>query len=112
MGTKTRLGSYCTKRANIAVNLATSRKINTRLARPIVYVAWAVNIIFAAKVFVHTTKPWQIVCEKLVLIVALCPSIINQPQRVLFAHNVCLTVNNVNVRVIVYIKLADFMNGC
>ena len=28
--------------------------------------------IFAAKAFVHTTKPWQTVCEKLVLIVALC----------------------------------------
>ena len=36
MGSKTRLGSYCTKRANNGVNLVTSRKINTRLARPIV----------------------------------------------------------------------------
>ena len=35
MGTKTRLGSYCTKRANNGVNLVTSRNINTRLARPI-----------------------------------------------------------------------------
>ena len=35
MGSKTRLGSYCTKRANNGVNLVTSRKINTRLARPI-----------------------------------------------------------------------------
>ena len=35
MGSKTRLSSYCTKRANNGVNLATSRKINTRLARPI-----------------------------------------------------------------------------
>ena len=34
MGSKTRLGSYCTKRANNGVNLVTSRKINTRLARP------------------------------------------------------------------------------
>ena len=33
MGSKTRLGSYCTKRANNGVNLVTSRKINTRLAR-------------------------------------------------------------------------------
>ena len=36
MGSKTRLGSDCTKRANNGVNLATSRKIHTRLARPIV----------------------------------------------------------------------------
>ena len=34
MGSKTRLGSYCTKRANDGVNLVTSRNINTRLARP------------------------------------------------------------------------------
>ena len=37
MGSKTRLGSYCTKRANNGVNLVTSRKINARLARPIDY---------------------------------------------------------------------------
>ena len=36
MGSKTRLSSYCTKQANNGVNLVTSRKINTRLARPIV----------------------------------------------------------------------------
>ena len=36
MGSKTRLGSYCIKRANNGVNLVTSRNINTRLARPIV----------------------------------------------------------------------------
>ena len=35
MGSKTRLSYYCTKRANNGVNLVTSRKINTRLARPI-----------------------------------------------------------------------------
>ena len=35
MGSKTRLGSYCTKPANNGVNLVTSRNINTRLARPI-----------------------------------------------------------------------------
>ena len=35
MGSKTRLSSYCTKRANNGVNLVTSRKINTRLARSI-----------------------------------------------------------------------------
>ena len=35
MGLKARLRSYCTKRANNGVNLVTSRKINTRLARPI-----------------------------------------------------------------------------
>ena len=36
MGLKTRLSSHCTKRANNGVNLVTSRKVNTRLARPIV----------------------------------------------------------------------------
>ena len=36
MGLKARLSSNCTKRANNGVNLVTSRKINTRLARPIV----------------------------------------------------------------------------
>ena len=35
MGSKTRLGSYCTKQADNGVNLVTSRNINTRLARPI-----------------------------------------------------------------------------
>ena len=35
MGLKARLSSYCTKRANNGMNLVTSRKINTRLARPI-----------------------------------------------------------------------------
>ena len=35
MGSKTRMSSYCTKRGNNGVNLVTSRKINTRLARPI-----------------------------------------------------------------------------
>ena len=41
MGSKARLSSYCNKRANNGVNLVTSRKINTRLARPmadIVYI--------------------------------------------------------------------------
>ena len=36
MGSKTRLGSYCSKRANNGVNLVTSRNINTRLARPMI----------------------------------------------------------------------------
>ena len=36
MGSKTRLNSYCTKRGDNAVNLATSRKTNATLARPIV----------------------------------------------------------------------------
>ena len=36
MGLKARLSSNCTKRANNGVDLVTSRKINTRLARPIV----------------------------------------------------------------------------
>ena len=36
MGLKARLSSYGTKRANNSVNLVTSRKIYTRLARPIV----------------------------------------------------------------------------
>ena len=35
MGSKTRLSSYCTKRGDDIVNLATSRKTNVRLARPI-----------------------------------------------------------------------------
>ena len=35
MGLKARLSSNCTKRANNGVDLVTSRKINTRLARPI-----------------------------------------------------------------------------
>ena len=35
MGSKTRQSSYCTKRGNNTVNLVTSRKINTRVARPI-----------------------------------------------------------------------------
>ena len=35
MGSKTRLSSYCTKRANNGVNLVTSCKLDTRLARPI-----------------------------------------------------------------------------
>ena len=35
MGSKTRLSFYCTKRANNGGNLVTSRKINTRLARPL-----------------------------------------------------------------------------
>ena len=35
MGLKTRLSSHCTKRANNGVNLVTSRKVKTRLARPI-----------------------------------------------------------------------------
>ena len=36
MGLKARLSSYCTKRSNNGVNLVTSRKINTRLARPMI----------------------------------------------------------------------------
>ena len=35
MGSKTRLSAYCTKQGNNGVNLVTSRKMNTRLARPI-----------------------------------------------------------------------------
>ena len=35
MGLKARLSSNCTKRANNGVDLVTSSKINTRLARPI-----------------------------------------------------------------------------
>ena len=35
MGLKARLSSNCTKQANNGVDLVTSRKINTRLARPI-----------------------------------------------------------------------------
>ena len=35
MGSNTRLSSYCTKRGSKTVNLVTSRKINARLACPI-----------------------------------------------------------------------------
>ena len=35
MGSKTRLSSYCTKRGDDTVNLATSCKTNARLACPI-----------------------------------------------------------------------------
>ena len=41
MGSKTRLSSYCTKRGDDTVNLATSRKTNARLAHPIV-TGWGV----------------------------------------------------------------------
>ena len=46
MGSKTRLSSYCTKRANNGVNLVTSRKINTRLARPIGVISFKTKFIF------------------------------------------------------------------
>ena len=36
MGLKAGLSSYCTKRASNGVNLVTSRKKNTRLARPMI----------------------------------------------------------------------------
>ena len=45
MGSKTRLCSYCTKRANNGVNLVTSRNINTRLARPILSKVISMNMI-------------------------------------------------------------------
>ena len=35
MGSKTRLGSYCTNRGNNTMNLVTSHKTIARLARPI-----------------------------------------------------------------------------
>ena len=34
MGSKTRLNTYCTKRRENPANLAMSRNINTKLARP------------------------------------------------------------------------------
>ena len=49
MGSKTRLSSYCTKRANNGMNLVTSRKINTRLARPIVQLYDILMSLFANK---------------------------------------------------------------
>ena len=52
MGSKTRLGSYYTKRANNGVNLVTSRKINTRLACPI--------FIYALGLIVASIKTHQI----------------------------------------------------
>ena len=56
MGSKTRLGSYCTKRANNGVNLVTSRNINTRLARPIVQ-QW--NPSFEATLFAPENWPFK-----------------------------------------------------
>ena len=53
MGSKTRLSSYCTKRANNGVNLVTSRKMNTRLARPI-----ALRIIFIIPTGYLPVIPW------------------------------------------------------
>ena len=38
MGPKTKLSSYCTRRGNKTVNLVMPRKINTRLARPILII--------------------------------------------------------------------------
>ena len=35
MASKTELSTYCTKRPKHAANLATSRRVNTRLTRPI-----------------------------------------------------------------------------
>ena len=49
MGSKTRLGCYCTKWANNGVNLVTSRKINTRLAHPMASsVTWEHRCVDAA----------------------------------------------------------------
>ena len=42
MGSKTRLSSYCAKQANNGVNLVMSRKINMRLARPILALDFSV----------------------------------------------------------------------
>ena len=55
MGSKTRLSSYCTKRGNNTVNLVTSRKINARLARPIVFKIHVVNL-FKQNYFVYKWK--------------------------------------------------------
>ena len=45
MGLKTRLSTYCTKRRENPANLVTSRKINTRLARPVVMFWGYLNIL-------------------------------------------------------------------
>ena len=57
MGSKTRLGSYCTKRANNGVNLVTSRKINTRLARPMV-----IQNVSSTNFYEHSTFIFHNIC--------------------------------------------------
>ena len=57
MGSKTRLGSYCTKRANNGLNLVTSRKINTRLARPIMGYSFVRSHLREAECQTPTLKP-------------------------------------------------------
>ena len=49
MGSKTRLSSYCSKRGDNTVNLVTSRKVNTRLARPIVSRIFPYHFLFNKK---------------------------------------------------------------
>ena len=51
MGSKTRLGSYCTKRANSGVNLVTSRNINMRLACPIEFHDGLIHLFYNVKVY-------------------------------------------------------------
>ena len=53
MGSKTRLSSYCTKRGDYIVNLATSRKLNTRLARTINIFSCFITKIFTVHVVRH-----------------------------------------------------------
>ena len=57
MGSKTRLGSYCTKRANNGVNLVTSRNINTRLARPIDGTGLTLQSLFVLKKWLEIQVP-------------------------------------------------------
>ena len=52
MESKTRLDSYCTKRANNGVDFVTSRNINTRLARPIT--AIKVKVWFSQFLLINT----------------------------------------------------------
>ena len=65
MGSKTRLSCYCTKRANNGVNLVTSRKINTRLARRILE-AFHQNVSLGANLrrFYENTPPGRSLCQK------------------------------------------------
>ena len=56
MGSKKGLSSYCTKRANNGVNLVTSRKINTRLARPIVEADAVEHPIMLSKCFTELRR--------------------------------------------------------
>ena len=83
MGSKTRLGSYCTKRANNGVNLVTSRNINTRLARPIdTILCDYASFHFGSDLMHRTTKIAQI--ETLPVCIEQCIRTGSKPARRVF----------------------------